>query len=64
MAYETDTLKTRFWSNTLPPRRLQEVLSNRSGAGWVYVDTITAERRILLLFKRSAYHLIFERAGQ
>ena len=61
MVYETDTLKTRFWTNTLPPRRLTDTLNGRSSSGWSYVDTITAERRIFLIFRRHAYHLIFGR---
>ena len=63
MTYEVDTIKTRFWSNTLPPRRLTDALNGRSAAGWTYVDTLTAERRILLIFRRTAYHLIFQRAA-
>jgi Domain of unknown function (DUF4177) len=63
MVYEVDTLRTRFWSNTLPPRRLTNTLNERTSAGWTYIDTITAERRIFLIFGRHAYHLIFGREG-
>lgn len=63
MHYEVEVLKTRFASSTLPPKRLTDVLNNRSAAGWAFAFSITAERRILLLFKRPAYYLIFSRAS-
>jgi hypothetical protein len=61
MTYEVEVLKTRFWSATLPPKRLTARLNNRSSGGWQFSFPITAERRILLFFKRPAYYLIFQR---
>lgn len=63
MTYETDVIKTRFWSGTLSERRLAETLNKRTANGWRFTFSITAERRILLIFKRASYYLIFEHAG-
>jgi hypothetical protein len=61
MTYDVDLLKTRFWSATLPPGRLAEALNRRAEGGWEFRFSITAERRILLIFKRPMYLLIFQK---
>lgn len=61
--YEVEVLKTRFWTGTLPPRRLASMLSDRASGGWSFRHSITVYRRVLLVFKRESYYLIFEREG-
>lgn len=61
--YEVEAFKERFWSGTINPNRLAEVLNSRAQAGWRYRHTITAGRRVLLMFKRDTHFLIFEQGA-
>lgn len=63
MQYEVEVIKERFWSGTLDHKRLSGILNDRASNGWDYRHSITANRRVLLLFKRDAHFLIFAKAA-
>jgi hypothetical protein len=63
MVYEVATFKERLFSSTLNPEKLAGELNTRAGQGWRLSRTITAERRVWLIFKARTHYLIFERSG-
>lgn len=58
--YEVEVLRTGFFSHTLDPRKLADVLNNRAAAGWTLARTIKEEQRRMLT-RREAHFLIFQR---
>lgn len=64
MTYDVEVIKERFWSGTLDQKRLTSILNDRADNGWKYDHSLTASRRVLLVFKRDAYFLIFSKEGQ
>ena len=61
MRYEVEELTTRFISNTLDAKRLQDLLNTRAAQGWKLSRAIKDERRGFLGHRREAHFLIFER---
>lgn len=59
--YKVVVLTTGCFSGTLDPNRLQKALNDGAKGGWKFSKSIHEQKRILLLFSREAYFLIFER---
>gem|GEM_PF-3751474 len=48
-------------SGSMNPAKLTQAINQQAGAGWRLRTTIKEEKRWLILFKREAHFLIFER---
>lgn len=62
--YKVVVLSTGCFSGTLNPNKLQDVLNNHAQKGWKFSKSIKEEKRILLLLKREAHFLIFEKSSK
>ena len=62
MHYDVEVVSTGFFSGTLNPQKLQELLNRRAEKGWELSRTIKEERRGLFS-RREAHFLIFERSA-
>ena len=61
LRYEIDLVSTGFFSGNLNPVKLTEALNRRGSQGWRFARSIHETRRMLLIFRREAHFLIFER---
>ena len=59
--YELESLDTRFFTGTMDPRKLQDLLNARAAQGWCLSRTLKEQRRSFLGGAREAHYLIFER---
>jgi len=59
--YKVVTFTTGCMSGTLNPEKLQDVMNSEGAQGWRFIASIAEEKRVLILFKREAHFLIFER---
>jgi len=62
--YKVVVLSTGCFSGTLNPVKLQDVLNSHAKKGWKFSKSIKEEKRIMVLLKREAHFLIFEKSSK
>ena len=59
--YSVEVFKMGLFSGTIDRTGLEATINLKACEGWRFVREINEHKRVLLLFSRSVYFLIFER---
>lgn len=59
--YKIHAFNTGFFSGTLNPGKMAQVLNQHDQEGWELDRTIHEPSRVLLLFRRETHFMIFNR---
>lgn len=62
--YTVVTIANRFFSGTLDPAKLAQILNEHAAQGWRLARNVQDRKRVLLFFSRAVHYFIFERDGE